>query len=177
MTRQNAAKSQDLTVKNMRSRAADDEFNPQQTPALANLSQFGEFSVAFQPDAVFVPEESPSSNQPKMRWKQMQHRSFVFPEAESAPAISVDSSLEAQEADAGFVDYPRLRTLLRDKGLPFRATYEQTELAQVLGKTARAIRGWMSDGKMKFHRWPSRHPYYTAQDIEDLLAAGEEEAR
>ena len=119
--------------------------------------------------------ENDSTSRRKRRWEPLRTHDVVLPTSASEPLSSTrtDPPVGSNEPLFGFADYPRLRTLLRDLGLPFQATYLQRDVAETLNKNQRTIRDWSNHGKMSHHRWPSGGPYYTAQDLEDFLAACE----
>jgi len=86
------------------------------------------------------------------------------------PTQSMSEAEPVPEAPAPiYTDYPRLRTKLRDLGLPFQAKFNQVETAQIIGVSDHTVRDWTKAGKMHFCRTPFGRLYYIPQNIEDHL--------
>jgi len=108
------------------------------------------------------------------RWEALQGYSVALPGEETLPAalsaaLAGTDRTPAEPPAAIPIDYPLLRTRLRDQGLAFQAKYNQGETAQILGVSDRTVRDWTNAGKMRCCRSPLGRPYYTAQNIEDHL--------
>jgi hypothetical protein len=103
---------------------------------------------------------------------------FSLPDSEvPAPFI-----VEGGEAEQPYVpelplDYPQLRILLRDSGVAFKPRFSQAECAELFGKSTRTVRNWIRKAQVPFHLWPSGEPYFTPQDLEDILAGTARESR
>jgi hypothetical protein len=107
---------------------------------------------------------------PKPRWEALQGRSLILPIADSLSANVPDESPSDQPStQVDVIDYPRLRILLRDSGLSFRPVFCQKNAAELFGKSTRTIRNWIYTKQVPFHRWPSGDPYFSPQDLEDIL--------
>jgi MerR HTH family regulatory protein len=106
------------------------------------------------------------------RWKNIEGREFALPVAESdlLPRLE-ETPIDSPSTEIEPVDYPYLRVLLRDSGQTFRTKYRPTEAAELLETTPRTLRGWTSKGLVPYHREPSGTPYFSPQDIEDILTA------
>jgi hypothetical protein len=68
--------------------------------------------------------------------------------------------------------YPTLRTWLRDRDLPFKPDYCLSDVAEMTSKGVRTVRNWVVRWNAPCHHWPSGEPYFTPQDIEDILTWG-----
>jgi hypothetical protein len=107
----------------------------------------------------------------KPRWQEFQARTFMLPDADSATAaISKELPADKPCSETDPLDYPHLRILLRDRELPFKPIFSQGDVAQIIGKSNRTVRNWISKNLTPFHVWPTGEPYFSPQDLEDLLA-------
>lgn len=118
--------------------------------------------------------EKENNHKPKKgkRWEQMRELDLQLPDAEPDPTPElVEEQTDKHTAETVSVDYPLLRILLRDSGYAFRVKYWQRETAGLLGTTPRTLRDWASKELIPHHREPGGKPYFSPQDIEDILAA------
>ena len=117
--------------------------------------------------------EKDAKQKPKgKRWEQMRESEIRLPNPESVPQPEpLEKREDESVAETAPIDYPQLRILLRDSGREFRTKYYQGECAELLDTTTRTLRGWASKGRVPFHREPGGTPYFTPQDIEDILVA------
>jgi hypothetical protein len=95
----------------------------------------------------------------------------------TAPPIALPPDLAVMESEpreetpsAISVGYPRLRTILRDRGLAFKPIFGQRDVAEILGKSDKTVRAWTRMGKIPCCYWPFGDPYFTPQNIEDFLS-------
>lgn len=115
---------------------------------------------------------STNKNRKRSRAERLQDYSPIFPEAKQpVPPLVPEQVDQLQEPPVAIsVDYPRLRTLLRDRGLNFQPIFGQRDVAGILGKSDKTVRAWTRMGKLPCCGWPSGDPYYTPRNIEDFLA-------
>ncbi len=73
-----------------------------------------------------------------------------------------------------FAWYPFLASLLRDRGMTFKASYTTREVAEIFEVTTWSIRDLVASGRLRSHRLPA-HKRFLARDLEDYLAASFEE--
>lgn len=59
--------------------------------------------------------------------------------------------------------------MLRSKGLPFRETYTQQEVAIIFGKDPRTVRSWTANGRLTAYNLGGLR--YFALDIENFIRA------
>jgi hypothetical protein len=118
--------------------------------------------------------KTPKSSK-KSRWKDFESSTFIPPDPETPAATIISnespSAEECLEA-AGSISYPRLRIHLRDCEKAFRPIFAQGDAAAIFGKNSRTIRNWIYRGQVPFHRWPSGEPYFSPQDLEDIITGG-----
>ncbi len=105
------------------------------------------------------------------RWESLKSLDVVLPEVDSTSTELVIAPSEVIPPEPVSMDYPLLRILLRDKGYPFRTKYRPLEAAALLDTTDRTLRNWTSKKLVPFHCEPGGTPYFSPQDIEDILAA------
>jgi len=104
------------------------------------------------------------------RAERLQGFSPTFPAEKKTPVVP-DIPDEKPEPPMSIpVDYPRLRTILRDRGLSFKPIFGQRGMTEILGKSDKTVRAWTRKGKIPCCWWPSGDPYYTPKNIEDFLA-------
>ena len=72
--------------------------------------------------------------------------------------------------------YPLLSCFLRDRGLPFKASFTTREVADIFEVTTWSIRDLVATGKLHSHRLPA-HKKFLAQDLENYLAASSGKGR
>lgn len=116
--------------------------------------------------------KSDSSQKPKRtkRWEHMPKLDIRLPDAEPEPAPRLAKTpADEPNNEIVLIDYPLLRILLRDKAYTFRTKYRQTDAASLLDTTDRTLRGWTSKDLIPYHREPGGTPYFSPQDIEDIL--------
>lgn len=113
----------------------------------------------------------PNKNRKRSVSERLQGYSPIFPEVEQpAPPLIPEQLDQLQEPPVAIpVDYPRLRTILRDRGLTFQPIFGQRDVARILGKSDKTVRAWTSMSKLPCCWWPSGDPYYTPRNIEDFL--------
>lgn len=63
---------------------------------------------------------------------------------------------------------PLLRSLLRDRGLPYQAFYTTADVARIFGVSQRAILYLIASGKLAARDLPGR-ARFLPQDLEDYL--------
>ncbi len=106
------------------------------------------------------------------RWQHLQNLPVHFPEP-SEPASAPEFRASEHTAVVSSNEYPLLRVWLRDRDLPFKPVFDQGDVAMVIGKSDKTVRSRTRKRQIPFHRWPWGEVYYTAQDLEDLLASCE----
>ncbi|MFP5210288.1 MAG: hypothetical protein ACLGRW_13445 [Acidobacteriota bacterium] len=113
----------------------------------------------------------PNQNRKRSRAERLQGYSPIFPEVEQpAPPLVPEQLDQLQGPSVAIpVDYPRLRTILRDRDLAFKPILGQRDVAGILGKSDKTVRAWTRMGKLPCCWWPSGDPYYTPRNLEDFL--------
>lgn len=99
-----------------------------------------------------------------------QELSFEFPEPTQSSMPSMDPYRIESGAGSATTDYPSLRRWLHERGIQFKPVFAQGDVAGIIGKTSRTVREWTRKSLMPCHYWPSGEVYYTAEDLENLLA-------
>lgn len=116
-----------------------------------------------------------TKKRPIKRWEHFQDLPVQFP-APLGPGPTQESRppTPTEHTDALASDgYPMLRVWLRDRGLSFKPTYSQCDVAMIIGKTDKTVRSRTRKKQIPFHCWPWGEMYYTPQDLEDLLSSCE----
>lgn len=106
------------------------------------------------------------------RWQHLQNLPVHFPEP-SEPASTPESGPPEHTEVVASDGYPHLRVWMRDRDLPFKPVFDQGDVAMVIGKSDKTVRSRTRKRQIPFHCWPWGEVYYTAQDLEDLLASCE----
>jgi hypothetical protein len=73
-------------------------------------------------------------------------------------------------------NYPLLRSLLRDRGLTYKATYTTADVARIFGVSQRAILYLIASGKLPARDLPG-WARFLPQDLEDYLNNSKKESR
>lgn len=112
----------------------------------------------------------PSRNR-KPRSEAIGSLSISLPKERTSPPAPETEAARPEPAApaASSVDYPRLRTLLRDAGVEFKPIFSQRDVVEIIPKSDKTVRAWTKMGKIPSCHWPSGDPYYTPQNLEDFL--------
>jgi hypothetical protein len=115
-----------------------------------------------------IPRKKPKSK----RYERMKELEIQFPEPEPSSSLpETDAPADAVQGSGKEAEpYPNLRIRLRDMDRTFQPDYRPAEVAGIIRKTDRTVRAWISKKLVAFHTWPSGERYFTAQDLEELLA-------
>jgi hypothetical protein len=106
------------------------------------------------------------------RWERMRGLSVNFPKPTESPSLAIDHESSEQAVSVGTPSYPVLRVWLHDRELPFKPIYSLGDVAVMVGKDVRTIRNWIVRWNAHCHYWPSGEPYFTPQDVEEILTWG-----
>jgi hypothetical protein len=129
-----------------------------------------------------IPSTDGTLGKPR-RWERLKDLTIQFPKSSTSEQLAnsptrasgnlppILEQLPESISASMSSDYPRLLTILRDRGLAFRPTFNQLEAAEVIGISDRVLRDWTQADEVPCSLYPSGRPYYTAKNLEDFFTA------
>lgn len=115
----------------------------------------------------------PGKNRKLSRAERMRDLQIRFPEPKEPAPPATDAGQPEETVNVTTENYPRLRVWLRDRDLSFKPSFDQGDVALVICKSDKTVRSRTRKRQIPCHCWPWGEVYYTAQDLENLLASCE----